>query len=66
MFIVYNFIYRHKATFGYSLLVKSNIWEKTEESIHKIINIQLIAIATKIKETNRCTNTTILALEQYI
>ena len=66
MFVVYNFIYRRKTTFGYGLLVKSDIWEKTEESIHKIINIQLIATATKIKETNRCTNTTILVLKQYV
>lgn len=52
MFVVYNIIYRRKAALGYNLFIKSGIWEKTKELIYKIIYAQLIAVATKIKETN--------------
>ena len=37
---------------GYNLFVKSDIWEKTEELIREITHAQLIAAATKIKDTN--------------
>lgn len=64
MFIVYDVIHKRKTALGYNLLVNLGIWEKTEELIREIIHVQLIAIATKIKKTNRCTNIAILALEQ--
>ncbi len=66
MFIVYDVIHRRKAALGYSLLIKSGIWEKTEELIREITHAQLIAIATEIKETNRCTDAAILALERHV
>ncbi len=62
MFVVYDIIHRRKAALGYSLLIKSGMWEKTEKLIREITYIQLIAAATKIKETNRRTNAVILAL----
>ncbi len=52
MFVIYDVIHRRKAALGYSLLVKSGMWEKTEELIREIIYAQLTAAATKIKETN--------------
>lgn len=52
IFGVYNIIYGRKATLAYSLLVKSNIWGKTEELICKIAYAQLIATATNLKEIN--------------
>ncbi len=66
MFVVYDVIHRPKAALGYSLLIKSGIWEKTEELICEITHALLIATATEIKETNRCTDTAILVLEQHI
>ncbi len=42
------------------------MWEKTKELIREITHAQLIAVATKIKETNQYTNIAILALEQYV
>ncbi len=66
IFVVYDVIHRCKATLGYSLLIKLGMWEKTEELIRKITHAQLIAAATKIKETNWCTDTAILALEQHV
>lgn len=52
MFVVYNIIHKRKATFGYSLLVKLGMWEKTEKLICKITYAQLIIVAIKIKEIN--------------
>ena len=66
MFIIDDIIQRCKAALGYSLLVKSDMWEKTEELICKIIQAQLIAAANKIIETNLCINATIFVLEQYV
>ncbi len=66
MFVVYDIIHRRKVALGYSLLIKSGMWEKTEKLICKIIHAQLIAVATKIKETNRSIDAAILVLEQYI
>ncbi len=66
MFVIYDIIHKHKSVLGYSLLIKSGMWEKIEELIRKITHAQLIAIATKIKETNQCTNIAILALEQHV
>ncbi len=66
MFIVYDVIHRHKAALRYSLLVKSGMWEKTEELICEITYARLTVMATKIKETNRCTDTAILALERHV
>ncbi len=63
MFVLYDVIHRRKAELGYSLLIKSGIWEKTEELIREITHAQLIAAATEIKETNWCTNAAILVLE---
>ena len=65
-FVVNSFIYRRKAALGYNLLIKLGIWEKTEESIYKIIYTQLITIVTKIKKINWCTNVAILVLKRYI
>ncbi len=42
------------------------MWEKTEELIREITHAQLIAAATEIKETNRCTDAAILALERHV
>ncbi len=36
MFVVYDVIHRRKAVLEYSLLIKSGIWEKTEELIREI------------------------------
>ncbi len=66
MFVVYDIIHKRKAVLGYSLLIKSGMWEKIEELICEIIYTQLIATATKIKEINWCTDTVILALEWYV
>lgn len=66
MFVVYDIIYRLKAALGYSLLIKSGVWDKTEELIKKLTHAQLIAAATKIKETNQGTDPAILALERYV
>ncbi len=66
MFVVYDVIHRRKAALGYSLLIKSGIWEKTEELIREITHAQLIAVATEIKETNWCTDAAILALERHV
>lgn len=66
MFVVYDVIDKHKATLGYSLLVNLDKQNKTAELIHKIIYNQLIATATKIKETNQCTDTTIIILEGHV
>ncbi len=66
MFVVYDVIYRRKATLGYSLLIKLGMWEKTKELIYEIIYARLTVAATKIKETNRCTNVAILTLERQI
>ncbi len=63
MFIVYDVIHRRKVVLGYSLLIKSGMWEKTEELIREITHAQLIAAVTKIKETNWCINVAILVLE---
>ncbi len=63
MIVVYDVIHRRKTVLGYSLLIKSGMWEKIEELIHEITHAQLIATATKIKEINRCTDVAILALE---
>ena len=63
MFVVYNVIYKCKTILGFNLLIKLGIYEKTKELIYKITYAQLIAAATKIKETNRYTNAAILALE---
>ncbi len=52
MFVVYDVIYRRKAALGYSLLIKSDMWEKTEELIREITHAQLITTTTEIKETN--------------
>ncbi len=52
MFVGYDIIHRYKAVLGYSLLIKSSIWEKTEELIRDIRHAQLIAAATERKETN--------------
>ncbi len=61
MFVVYDVIHRRKAALGYSLLIQSGIWEKTEKFICKITHAQLIAAVTEIKETNWYTDTAILA-----
>ncbi len=66
MFLVYDVIHKRKAALGYSLLVKSGMWEKTEELICEITYAQLTATATKIKETNRYTDAAILALERHV
>ena len=66
MFVVYDVIHRHKAALGYSLLIKSGMWEKTEELIREITHTQFIAKATEIKATNQCTNAAILVLEQHV
>ncbi len=66
IFVVYDVIHRHKAALGHSLLIKSGMWEKTEELIREITHAQLIAVATEIKETNRCIDAAILALEQHV
>ncbi len=52
MFVVYDIIHRRKAALGYSLLIKSGMWEKTEKLIREITHTQLIATANEIKETN--------------
>ena len=39
MFVVYNIIHKHKAAFGYSLLIKLHIWKKTKKLIYEIIYI---------------------------
>ncbi len=66
MFVVYDVINRRKAALDYSLLIKLGMWEKTEELIREITYTQLIAVAMEIKETNWCTDTTILALERHV
>ncbi len=66
MFIIFDVIHRRKAALGYSLLIKSGMWEKTEELIREITHAQLITAATKIKETNRCIDPAILALERHV
>ncbi len=66
MFVVYDVIHRHKAALGYSLLVKSGMWEKTKELIREITYTRFTATATEIKETNRCIDAAILALEQHV
>ncbi len=66
MFVVYDVIHRRKVALGYSLLIKSGMWEKTEELIRKITHAQLIITAIKIEETNCCTDTAILALERDV
>ena len=63
MFVVYNVIHRRKAALNYSLLVKLDMWEKTEKLICEITHAQLIATVIEIKEINRCTDAAILALE---
>lgn len=52
IFVVYNIIYIRKATFGYGLFIKLNMWQKIKELIYKIKYNQLIAINTQIKKTN--------------
>lgn len=66
MFVVYNVIHRRKAALGYSLLIKSEVWDKTEGLIIELTYAQLIAADTEIKETNQCTDLAILALERYV
>lgn len=66
MFIVYDIIYRQKTVLGYDLLIKYSFWNKTKNIITKLTYTPLIAIATKIKKTNRYINPAILALETHI
>ncbi len=66
IYVIYNIIHRHKAALGYSLLIKSGIWEKIEELICEITHTSLIAVVTKIKETNWYTNAAILVLEWHV
>ena len=66
MFIVYNSIYRQKAEFSYSLLIKFGFWDKIKNLITKLSLAQLVAIATKIKKINRCTNPALKKLETHI
>ena len=66
MFVVYDVIHRRKAALGYSLLVKTKLWTETEELISNLTHDDLIAAAKEIKETNRCTNPAILALERQV
>lgn len=66
MFVVYDVIHRRKAALGYSLLIKSSVWDKTEGLITNLTHAQLIAAAIEIKETNQCTDPTILALERQV
>lgn len=66
IFVIYDVIHRYKAVLGYSFLVELGIWEKTEELIYEITYSQLIAMTTKIKKTNQCTNGVILVLKRYV
>lgn len=66
MFVVYDVIYRRKAAFGYSLLVKLGVWTTTETLITKLTSSQLVVAAKEISEINKCTDPAILALEQQV
>lgn len=66
MFIVYDVIHRRKAALGYSLLIKSGLWDKIENLITELTHAQLVAVVTEIKKTNRCTDPAILALETHV
>ena len=66
MFIVYDIIHRQKFALGYSLLIKSGLWNKTKNPITEFTHTQLVAAATEIKEINRCINPAILALKTHV
>lgn len=59
-------IHRRKAALGYSLLIKTKLWTETEELIKNLAYNELVAAVKEIKETNRCTNPAMLALEWQV
>lgn len=63
IFVVYNIIYRRKATLVYSLFIKIKLWTRIEELIKKLTYSKLIVAFKKIKKTNKWTNLAILILE---
>lgn len=63
MIIIYDVIYRWKEALGYSLLIKIKLWTKTKQLIINLTQNNLIATVKKIKETNRCINSIILAFK---